>query len=259
MDININELRTVPHLSASAVSDYVGCGLHYRFRRIDKVEPEFTSANLKLGTLIHKVLADYYMEKKVGGKLSQQDLHSVFEQYCRRELEENDEVEFEDEADYEKAFRYQYLLEETDRFRGYCLGTFVFYLGDTTQESLTWWNLTVGPFKRESYYVIKKHYTGQEEKNKPPFCTGLEIDKAVVSPKEEICAMIKARDRENDELTYDILIGTSKENILLYIVNEIVPIEVIQMKRLTLILMSDGISRCLRIQHSVIWIMKGYL
>ena len=133
-----------------------------------------------------------------------------------------------DQADYEKAFHYQYLLEEIDRFKGYCLGGFMFHLGDTTQESLTWWNLTVGPLKRESFCVIEKYYTGHQIENMPPLCIGLEIDKKVVCPGERISVNIKARDREKDDLSYDVQVGTSKENILLHIVNEAVPVEVVK-------------------------------
>ncbi|MBN1521636.1 MAG: hypothetical protein JW928_03805 [Candidatus Aureabacteria bacterium] len=133
-----------------------------------------------------------------------------------------------DQADYEKAFRYQHLIEEAESFKGYCLGVFVFYLGATTQESLTWWNLTVGPYKRESFHVAKKFFTGKDEANKPPFCIGLELDKNIVFPEEEVKAFIKARDRENDSLTFDILVGTSKEDILLHKVNEVIPVKVLR-------------------------------
>ncbi|OVE72822.1 hypothetical protein BVX93_02060, partial [bacterium B13(2017)] len=133
-----------------------------------------------------------------------------------------------DEADYEKSFHYQIMLEEINRFKGSCLGRFMFHLGDTTQESLTWWNLTIGPYKRESFHVIKKFYTKNEYKNKPPLCIGLEIAKNIVGPNELMTANIKARDRENDPLKYDIIVGTSKEDILIQYVNKIIPIKVIK-------------------------------
>jgi len=133
-----------------------------------------------------------------------------------------------DTADYEKSFSYQFLLGEVDRYRGPGLGAFAFYLGETTQESLTWWNLTFGPYLRESYHVIREHYTGEVMANKPPFCTGLEIDKNQVQPGEVITASIKARDRENDTLTYKVMVGTSFENILKLQVNNEVPVEVLE-------------------------------
>jgi hypothetical protein len=131
-----------------------------------------------------------------------------------------------DQADYEKAFRYRYLLEEIDRFRGHCLGGFVFHLGETTQESLTWWNLTVGPLRREGYHAVKSHYTGRDPENRPPLCTALEIMNPVVRSGERVVARVAARDREDDPLRYSIKVGTARENILLHTVNEEVPVEV---------------------------------
>lgn len=133
-----------------------------------------------------------------------------------------------DEADYEKAFHYQYLLEEIKKFQGQCLGGFMFHLGDTTQDSMTWWNLTYGKYKRESFHTIKTFYTGKEEMNRPPLCTGLTLNKNVFLPGETISATIKARDREGDSLKYEYLVGTSKENILLHYVNSIVPVKFAQ-------------------------------
>jgi hypothetical protein len=132
-----------------------------------------------------------------------------------------------DEADYEKSFHYQYLLEEIRRFSGWCLGGFVFQLGDTTQENLTWWNLTVGPYKRESFYIVKKIYTGHDGESLAPVCTAVELDKDVVRPGEKITAKITARRRGGSELSYDIMVGTCKENVLLHYANEKVPVKVL--------------------------------
>ena len=132
-----------------------------------------------------------------------------------------------DEADYEKAFHYQYLLEEIEKVKGSCLGGFVFYLGETTQESLTWWNITYGPYLRESYHTIAAYYTGKTLANKPPLCTDLTLDKTLVAPGEKMTATIKAWDREKDDLQYKIKVGTSKENLLIHRVNEEIPIKVL--------------------------------
>lgn len=130
-----------------------------------------------------------------------------------------------DEADYEKSFHYQLVMEEVPSFRGNCLGVFAFHLGDTTQESLSWWNLTQGKYKRESFHVIKKFYTGLALKNQPPLCTGLEMDKLEVKPGEKIIATITARDRENDALKYNILISTANEDIMEHRPNSIIPVK----------------------------------
>ena len=51
----LSELRKSPHLSASAIGEYVECSLLYRFGRIDKLPFEFRSDNLEFGTVIHRV------------------------------------------------------------------------------------------------------------------------------------------------------------------------------------------------------------
>ncbi len=111
-----------------------------------------------------------------------------------------------DISDYEKAFRYQYHLEEKERLKGSCLGVFAFRLGDPKRKLFTWWDLTVGKLKRESFYVIQEKYTGKKTKNKPPLFTKLELDKYTVNAGGKLNITINARDRENDPLTYAIKI-----------------------------------------------------
>ncbi|MBN2144829.1 MAG: hypothetical protein JW774_09425 [Candidatus Aureabacteria bacterium] len=130
-----------------------------------------------------------------------------------------------DQADYEKSFAYQLILEEAEQFKGSCLGLFAFHLGDTTQESLSWWNLTWGKHKRESFYTIQKFYTGRECKNKPPICTQVELNKYLVKPGERMTAMITARDPGKARLSYDIRVSTAYENILEYKPNTIIPLK----------------------------------
>ena len=60
--MDIAKLRSQPHLSASAISEYIDCGLSYKFSRIDKIQPEFTSDALEFGSVIHKVLQNYYQK-----------------------------------------------------------------------------------------------------------------------------------------------------------------------------------------------------
>ena len=49
--MNLSDLRQSPHLSASAVSDYLSCGLMYRLGRVDKKKPDFKSDALLFGTV----------------------------------------------------------------------------------------------------------------------------------------------------------------------------------------------------------------
>ena len=47
--MELSELRKTPHLSASAVSDYLDCSLMYKFGRIDKIKAAFTPDALEFG------------------------------------------------------------------------------------------------------------------------------------------------------------------------------------------------------------------
>ena len=130
-----------------------------------------------------------------------------------------------DQADYEKSFSFQLFFEEYQKYRKSCIGIFPFLLGDTTQESLSWWNITLGKNKRESFHVIKKFYTGKLPDNTPPLCTELSLDKTSASPGELLTLIYTTRDKENDPLQYGLEVSTSIENVLEHTVNIVVPVE----------------------------------
>ena len=56
--MELSELRQTPHLSASAVSDYLDCSLLYKLGRVDKIKPAFTPDAMEFGSAIHLVLAE---------------------------------------------------------------------------------------------------------------------------------------------------------------------------------------------------------
>ena len=58
--MDLAELRKSEHLSASGISDYLECGMLYRFGRVDRLPMEFISDALEFGSVIHMVLAEYY-------------------------------------------------------------------------------------------------------------------------------------------------------------------------------------------------------
>ena len=103
--LNITELRTKPHLSASSVNDYIDCGLLYKFSRIEKIKPEFRSDALELGSAIHLVLAEFYKEKMVGNKLQIKEIHEIFEGSWRESAEDNHEIQYSEGKDFETLLR----------------------------------------------------------------------------------------------------------------------------------------------------------
>lgn len=92
--MNISQLRSMPHLSASSIQNYIGCGLQYKFSRIDKLQREFTSDNQIFGNTIHRVLAEYNQEKLIGNIMSPQQLNELFEQYWNEEIGKTENVKY---------------------------------------------------------------------------------------------------------------------------------------------------------------------
>jgi putative RecB family exonuclease len=94
--MTLAELKKEPHLSASSINDYVDCGLLYKLGRIDRIRPEFTSDALEFGSVIHKVLADFYQEKMLGNKMLLKQLHVLFEEYWRDAAEGREDIRYQE-------------------------------------------------------------------------------------------------------------------------------------------------------------------
>lgn len=92
--MNLSELRSQPHLSASSVSDYLSCGLKYRFSRIDKLRPEFKPEALVFGSGIHAALAEFYRALQQGGPMTVKDLKASFQRNWVQLAEDQDDIMF---------------------------------------------------------------------------------------------------------------------------------------------------------------------
>ena len=94
----LSELRKAPHLSVSGIGDYVECGLLYKFGRIDKLPMEFRPDNLEFGTVIHRVLGEFYQARMTGDRMPLSFIHKLFEEYWRIVAELNDEIRYSKEG-----------------------------------------------------------------------------------------------------------------------------------------------------------------
>ena len=94
--MELSELRQKPHLSASGVNEYVECGLLYRFGRIDRLPMEFVAAELEFGTVIHKVLEEYYRAKMMGQKRLLTDLHYLFKEYWKDATTRRTDIQYQE-------------------------------------------------------------------------------------------------------------------------------------------------------------------
>jgi len=93
-NVELEELRKIEHLSASSISDYIDCGLLYKFGRIDKIQPEFKPDALEFGSAVHLALADFHMEKMRGRLPSVKELHQSFEHHWRKLTDGRDDIKF---------------------------------------------------------------------------------------------------------------------------------------------------------------------
>ena len=97
----LSELRKGPHLSASAIGEYVECSLLYRFGRIDKLPFEFRSDNLEFGTVIHRVLGEFYQARMTGDRMPLSFIQKLFEENWKAVAELNDEIRYSKGKDFE--------------------------------------------------------------------------------------------------------------------------------------------------------------
>ena len=98
--MELSTLREVPHLSASAINEYIECSLCYKFGKIDKLPFEARSDALEFGTVIHAVLETFYQDKMIGDLMSLKDIHANFEDCWREAAEDNDEIEYSNGKDF---------------------------------------------------------------------------------------------------------------------------------------------------------------
>jgi putative RecB family exonuclease len=98
--MKLQEFRKGPHLSASAIAEYVECSLSYRFSRIDKLKPEFISDNMTFGSCIHQALADFHQERMMGTILTLDQLRERFSYYWTIRASENDEIKYRPENSF---------------------------------------------------------------------------------------------------------------------------------------------------------------
>jgi len=111
-------------------------------------------------------------------------------------------IEMTDEL---KTHDYKRYAHKIKAFDGYCLGSYVFFLGDTTQVSFTWWNLNHENYKKLSYLTMKQIYTGEQIAFSPPNIRRLALSKTKsLKPGEEftINAIVKNPNSESFDYSY---------------------------------------------------------
>ena len=81
--MRIDKLKELPHWSYSAFQCFLTCPLKYRYRYIDKVEPERTSSCFPFGRAIHAALSE---RARIGRDMSVREVVDVFEDFLKAEI-----------------------------------------------------------------------------------------------------------------------------------------------------------------------------
>ena len=109
------------HLSFSSINQYITCGLQFRFRKIDQLEPEYTSDALVFGSCIHNALAKFNQQRTKGVITTPSELGDWFEAYWSGTASNNG-IRYSSGNNYESCLKqgkdllelyYQDTLEDT--------------------------------------------------------------------------------------------------------------------------------------------------
>jgi len=107
--MELYELRQKPHLSASSVGDYIDCGMLYKFGRVDRLPRQFVADAMEFGTVIHKVLAEFYQAKMIGDRMLLKNIHESFRVLWHETADGRDDIQYGKGKDYNS-----YLIQGID-------------------------------------------------------------------------------------------------------------------------------------------------
>ena len=117
-----------------------------------------------------------------------------------------------DTTDIEKAGFYEDYAKLIKNYRGYCLGGFAFTLGETSQISLTWWNLNYLAHPRLSLLTLEQLYQGTPIQNTPPFINEIELSKQQhLRPGETFEIHVRYREPEGEPVTLHYFASTDRD------------------------------------------------
>jgi len=131
-----------------------------------------------------------------------------------------------EEGDVSKAAQYRNHWNLLRERRGANLGGFAFHLGETTQESLSFWNLNEGEYKKPAFLTMQSLYLKKELKNHAPQIKVFEGVPAVARAGARFWVRVEAVDVDGDAISIDYLASTAIQGIEQYDVNEEVLIHV---------------------------------
>ena len=99
--MTLSDLRQKPHLSASSIGDYIDCGMLYKFGRVDRLPRELVADAMEFGTVIHKVLAEFYQAKMIGDRMMLKNIHECFKKLWKETADGRDDIQYAEGKDFE--------------------------------------------------------------------------------------------------------------------------------------------------------------
>ncbi len=134
-------------------------------------------------------------------------------------------LELDDDS---KMSYYKQLAHKIRDYYGYCLGGFVFNLGDTSQVSLTWWNINQGGLKKYPYLAMEDFYKDRAFSQAPFVVKNMSLSRNIVKPSQVIDVTVELKNvlDPGRAVEYSYFGSTSSEEILIEYPNEPVPLEV---------------------------------
>ncbi len=131
-----------------------------------------------------------------------------------------------EQSDVAKSAHYRNSWNMLRERRNSNLGGFVFHLGETTQDALTFWNINYRGFKKEAFIVMQKIFLGKESVNHAPRIATFSGVPVSVIPGGSFQVELAASDAEGENLEYSYFASTTLEGILKYYVNSEIPVRV---------------------------------
>lgn len=130
--------------------------------------------------------------------------------------------------DDSKMSYYKQFAHTIRNYYGHSLGGFAFFLGDTTQVSLSWWNINHGSFKKYPYLVMEDFYKEREFRRAPFVVKELTLSRSTLKPREDFEVSVELKNVLDPAGTveYSYLASTASEAVLMEYPNTRIPVEV---------------------------------
>lgn len=95
----LNDYRDRAHWSYSSLNQILNiCSLQWAFQRLYKLAPQFKPLSLSFGSTFHRCLEWVSLNRKEGRMPKEPEVRDLFDDLWRRQLEEDGEVKFDEEA-----------------------------------------------------------------------------------------------------------------------------------------------------------------